>query len=154
MGYIETIGLVAAIAAADAAVKAANVSLIGREISKGNGMVTVKIAGEVSAVKAAIAAATSAAGKVGSVFSTDVIPRPAPGSGRVLSYNMETMGAVAWLEEMNAHCVNRETQTGAAEEPILPVTTPEEKKQPPDAEAPRNRRKPGSSRKNNQKKGG
>ncbi len=93
-------------------------------------MVTVKIAGEVSAVKAAIAAATSAAGKVGSVFSTDVIPRPAPGSGSGPFLQHETMGAVAWLEEMNAHCVNRETQTGAAEEPILPVTTLKKRNSP------------------------
>ena len=61
LGFIETVGLAAAVAAADAACKAADVRLIGREISKGYGYVTVKLAGDVGAVKAALAAEASTA---------------------------------------------------------------------------------------------
>lgn len=60
LGFIETVGLVAAIASADAAVKAANVRLVGRENSKGNGCITVKISGDIGAVNAALMAAKAA----------------------------------------------------------------------------------------------
>ncbi len=76
IGLIETIGLVAAIEAADAAAKAANVTLLGYENTKGGGMITIKIVGDVGAVKAAVAAGTAAAFKVGQVKSCHVIPRP------------------------------------------------------------------------------
>jgi len=76
IGLIETIGLVAAIEAADAAVKAANVTLLGYENTKGGGMITIKIVGDVGAVKAAVAAGTAAAFKVGQVKSCHIIPRP------------------------------------------------------------------------------
>jgi len=76
LGLIETIGLAAAVEAADAAVKSANVLLIGYELTRGDGMVTVKIEGDVGAVNAAISAAASAAGNVNRVYSTQVIPRP------------------------------------------------------------------------------
>lgn len=79
IGLIETVGLSAAIAAADTAVKSANVTLIGYELSKGGGMVVVKILGEVGAVNAAIAAASIAATKVGKVYATKVIARVAEG---------------------------------------------------------------------------
>lgn len=76
VGLIETVGLVPAIEAADAAVKAANVSLTGYELSRGAGLVTVKLRGDVSAVKAAVAAGAAAASQVGRVKSTTVIARP------------------------------------------------------------------------------
>ncbi|MGK0465475.1 BMC domain-containing protein [Clostridium sp.] len=76
LGIIETVGLVAAIAAADVALKTANVYLIGYEISKGDGLVTVKIQGDVSAVNAAIKSAKVSAAKVNTVLSTTVIARP------------------------------------------------------------------------------
>ena len=75
LGLIETRGLVAAIEAADAMVKAANVHLIGRE-QIGGGLVTVMVRGDVGAVKAATDAGTAAAGKVGELVSVHVIPRP------------------------------------------------------------------------------
>lgn len=75
LGLIETRGLVAAIEAADAMVKAANVHLIGRE-QIGGGLVTVMVRGDVGAVKAATDAGTAAAGKVGEIVSCHVIPRP------------------------------------------------------------------------------
>ena len=75
LGLIETKGLVGAIEAADAMVKAANVQIVGhREI--GGGLVTVMVRGDVGAVKAATDAGAVAAGKAGEVVSVHVIPRP------------------------------------------------------------------------------
>ena len=76
LGLIEVVGLVGAIEAADTAVKAANVRVIDYELTKGGGMVTVKIEGEVSAVKAAVDAAVMAAERVTTVVSQLVIARP------------------------------------------------------------------------------
>ena len=76
LGQIEVVGLPAAIEAADVALKAANVELIGYEATDGMGMVAVKIVGQVGAVKAAIAAAEVAAARISKVFSVSVIPRP------------------------------------------------------------------------------
>ena len=59
LGLIETYGLLPAVEAADAAIKSANVELIGYEFAKGSGMTVVKVEGDVGAVKAAIAAASS-----------------------------------------------------------------------------------------------
>ena len=75
LGMVETRGLVAAIEAADAMVKAANVQLVGKE-QVGGGLVTVMVRGDVGAVKAAPAAGASAAEKVGELISVHVIPRP------------------------------------------------------------------------------
>ncbi|MBU3099197.1 MULTISPECIES: BMC domain-containing protein [Clostridium] len=76
LGLIETVGLAAAIEAADTCMKSANVELIGYELTKGYGMVTVKIKGDVSAVKAAIESAKVSAAAVNTVYATLVIPRP------------------------------------------------------------------------------
>lgn len=76
LGLIETVGMVAALEAADAAVKAANVSLAGYELTRGGGLVTVKLEGEVGAVNAAVAAGVAAAERVNKVYSSLVIPRP------------------------------------------------------------------------------
>ena len=75
LGLIETRGLVPAIEAADAMVKAANVTLIGSE-KVGGGLVTVMVRGSVGAVKAATDAGAVAAEKVGELLSVHVIPRP------------------------------------------------------------------------------
>lgn len=75
LGMIETKGLVAAIEAADAMVKSANVSLMGYE-KIGSGLVTIMVRGDVGAVKAAVDAGAAAADKVGQVVSVHVIPRP------------------------------------------------------------------------------
>ena len=93
VGLIETEGLPAAIAAADAALKAANVVLVGRENSRGGGFMTVKIAGDVAAVQAALAAARAVAEGVRGVHSVLTIPRPAEGIGDCLVRNENTMGA-------------------------------------------------------------
>jgi len=76
LGLIETKGFVGAVEAADAMVKAAKVTLIGREKS-GAGLVTVAVRGEVGAVKAAVEAGAAGARRVGELVSTHVIPRPA-----------------------------------------------------------------------------
>jgi ethanolamine utilization protein EutM len=75
LGMIETRGVVAAIEAADAMIKAANVSLAGQE-KAGGGLVAMFIRGEVGAVKAAVDAGAVAANKVGEVIAVHVIPRP------------------------------------------------------------------------------
>ena len=75
LGLIETRGFVAAIEAADAMVKAANVKLIGREKS-GSGLVAMMVRGDVGAVKAATEAGAEAARRVGELVSVHVIPRP------------------------------------------------------------------------------
>ena len=75
LGMVETKGLIAAIEAADAMVKAANVTLIGKE-KIGSGLVTVMVRGDVGAVKASVDAGAAAAKRVGELFSVHVIPRP------------------------------------------------------------------------------
>jgi ethanolamine utilization protein EutM len=75
LGMVETKGLVGAIEAADAMVKAANVRLIGKE-KVGFGLVTVMVRGDVGAVKAATEAGAAAAKRVGELVSVHVIPRP------------------------------------------------------------------------------
>ena len=75
LGMVETRGLVAAIEAADAMVKAANVTLIGTE-KIGSGLVSVMVRGDVGAVKAATDAGAAAAGRLGEIVAVHVIPRP------------------------------------------------------------------------------
>jgi ethanolamine utilization protein EutM len=94
LGMIETKGLVGAIEAADAMVKAAKVTLLGKE-KVGGGYVTVMVRGEVGAVKAATEAGAAASRRVGELVSVHVIPRPhaevepllpkAPGDGEPAS---------------------------------------------------------------------
>ena len=75
LGMVETRGLVGSIEAADAMVKAANVSLIGK-VHVGGGLVTVMVRGDVGAVKAATDAGAAAAQRIGELVSVHVIPRP------------------------------------------------------------------------------
>jgi ethanolamine utilization protein EutM len=75
LGLIETRGLIGAIEAADAMVKAANVTLVNYE-KVGAGLVTVMVRGDVGAVKAAVDAGAAAAKRVGELVSVHVIPRP------------------------------------------------------------------------------
>src|SRR5512144_1000860 len=90
LGMVETHGLVAAIEAADAMVKAANVVLIGSEYV-GGGYVTVMVRGDVGAVKAATDAGAAAAKRVGELVSVHVIPRPHSDVEMILPQN--TRGA-------------------------------------------------------------
>ncbi len=75
LGMIETRGLTAAIEAADTMLKAANVSLVGTE-KIGSGLVTVMVRGDVGAVKSAVESGSDAAGRLGELVASHVIPRP------------------------------------------------------------------------------
>ena len=75
LGLIETRGLIGAIEAADAMVKAANVKFLGRQKVKG-GLMAVMVSGDVGAVKAAVDAGAAACKRVGTLVSSHVIPRP------------------------------------------------------------------------------
>ena len=103
LGFIETFGLAACVAAADAAVKSANVKLLGYEYAKGGGMCTVKVEGNVGACKAAIAAGKKAAeavnGSLSGTKSTLLKARPADGMRDLLVDNRETVGGDIALAE-------------------------------------------------------
>lgn len=75
LGMIETRGLTAAIEAADAMTKAAEVTLVGTE-KIGSGLVTVMVRGDVGAVKSAVEAGANSASSLGELVATHVIPRP------------------------------------------------------------------------------
>ena len=114
LGLIETIGLAAAIEAADAAVKSANVTLLGYENTKGSGKITVKFTGNVGAVKAAVSAGVAAASRVGQVYGQQVIPRPHDGIEPLIQ-NVNR-GPVAELEtETEAEVVEEETAVSTPE---------------------------------------
>ena len=89
LGMVETKGLIGAIEAADAMVKAANVQLLGKEYI-GAGYVTIFVRGDVGAVKAATDAGAAAARRVGELISVHVIPRPHGEVERVLPTNGRT----------------------------------------------------------------
>ncbi len=91
LGMVETRGLVGAVEAADAMVKAANVVLIGSEYV-GGGYVTVMVRGDVGAVKAATDAGAAAAKRVGELVSVHVIPRPHQDVEMILPQN--TKGSI------------------------------------------------------------
>lgn len=78
IGLVETKGLVAQIEAADAMLKAANVTLV-KQIQIGGAFVTTVIRGDVGSVRAAVDAGSSAASQVGELVSSHVIPRPSAG---------------------------------------------------------------------------
>ncbi|MFV0576578.1 MAG: propanediol utilization microcompartment protein PduA [Vibrio sp.] len=88
LGLVETRGLTAAIEAADAMVKSANVLLVGYE-KIGSGLVTVMVRGDVGAVKAAVDAGSHSAAQIGEVISTHVIPRPHTEVERILPKGIE-----------------------------------------------------------------
>lgn len=86
LGMVETRGLIGAIEAADAMVKAANVVLVGKE-QIGSGLVTVMVRGDVGAVKASVDAGAAAAKRVGELVSVHVIPRPHQDVEKILPNN-------------------------------------------------------------------
>ena len=83
LGLIETMGLAAGVEAADAMVKAANVTIVARQ-QVGGGLVAILVRGDVGSVKAAVDAGAVAARQVGKVVSVHVIPRPHDGLESVL----------------------------------------------------------------------
>ena len=97
LGLIEVVGLVGAIEVADTASKAADVKVIGYELTKCSGMVLVKIVGGVSAVKSAVDAASIAAERVSQVVSKHVIARPSDELDKII--NVEKENSDEKLEE-------------------------------------------------------
>ena len=75
LGMVETKGLVPSIEAADAMVKAANVTLIGK-VQVGGGLICVMVRGDVGAVKASVESGSAAASRLGELVAAHVIPRP------------------------------------------------------------------------------
>jgi len=120
IGLIEAIGLATAIEAADAAVKSANVRLIGYEACKGDGMSTIKVAGDIGAVKAAVDAATAACAKGRGVWATKVIARPSEGIEKLI-YNSQTVGYTPPVEP-EAEVVVEESKAEANEAVVAETT--------------------------------
>lgn len=100
LGFIETRGFVAAIEAADSALKSASVSLVGQK-RPGSGLVAIIITGDVAAVKSAVDAGTESASAVGEVVSSQVIARPHEDMDKLIQdkltikRNVEGKGSVA-----------------------------------------------------------
>ena len=110
LGLIEVVGLVGAIEAADTASKAADVKVIGYELTKGSGMVLVKIVGGVSAVKSAVDAACVAAERVSQIVSKHVIARPSDEFDKIINVEEETQEEIIDnSEEQNEVTENNET---------------------------------------------
>ena len=131
LGMIETRGLVAAIEAADAMVKAANVTLTEKE-HVGGGLVTVMVRGDVGAVKAATDAGAAAAERVGELVSVHVIPRPHQELEDILGPKDPDVPAVPPVsppeKEEQPPLIAPQQEAEAAEEPESPeetVPTPE-----------------------------
>ncbi|WP_321329780.1 BMC domain-containing protein [uncultured Ilyobacter sp.] len=83
LGFIEIVGMLGAIEACDAAVKSANVELVGCELTKGGGWVTITLKGDVAAVKAGVDAAVASAERIAKVVSYTVIARPSEELGKI-----------------------------------------------------------------------
>ncbi len=102
VGYIETNGLTSCVVAADAAVKNGNVTLLGYEYAKGGGLCTVKVEGDVGAVKAAIAAGKRAADSVSGSHigarSVLLMARPSDALENTMIHNAQTVGGEIALE--------------------------------------------------------
>ena len=112
IGFVETFGLAAAVACADAGVKGANVTLLGYEYTKGDGMCTVKFAGNVGAVKSAIEAGKRAADAVNGTLNgtkrVRLMARPADGIKDILIYNGENVGGeIALAKGVRPKATNR-----------------------------------------------
>lgn len=119
LGLIEVVGLAAGLEAADAAVKAANVELIGYELAKGGGMVVIKLCGDVGAVKAAVDAGSTAAAKINKVVAKHVIPRPHNEVGGLI-ITKETVGHEP-VQPAAADVEPQEAQTEPSAETIIPA---------------------------------
>lgn len=126
IGIIETRGLLAAVEAVDAMVKAANVRLLGKR-ETGGGLNTVAVTGDVGAVKAAVDAGSSAAARVGTVAGTHVIPRPAGEVGAMLESDF---GASRPPDKPAASPKAPEAQSTAADPPVAATPAPEPASQP------------------------
>lgn len=120
LGLVETKGLVGAIEAADAMVKAARVILVGKERTD-PAMITVKVVGETAAVRSAVDAGAAAAQRVGQLVSVHVIPRPAAGmEDLIFAKSSRTQEEVEELVEAGGEFGDEEPR------PEEPYTMPED----------------------------
>ena len=127
LGLIETKGLVGAIEAADAMTKAAEVELIGKERT-GGGLITVKIKGDVAAVRAAVDAGAAAAQRVGQLVSVHVIPRPDDGTEILIYPSSSRKTKTLPLKKPSSDLpkpIHKVTRDKKVEEKIEPVVIPE-----------------------------
>ena len=120
LGMIETKGLVGAIEAADAMVKAANVELIGKTLV-GGGLVTVMVKGDVGAVKAATDAGAAAAARVGELISVHVIPRPHSEISGILPESTPPTEAAAAPEKSTAKAPAADPAKAVAKVAVAPA---------------------------------
>ncbi len=118
LGQVETIGLPPAIAAADAAVKSADVQLLGYELARGGGKVTIKVVGQVGAVRAAVSAAKVAATRIGMVATSSIIARPSDQIEKLI-HSPDTVG-------LDAAGTPKESPAGAEHSPAGPDDGPTE----------------------------
>ena len=116
LGLIEVVGLVGAIEVADTASKAADVKVIGYEFTKGSGMVLVKIVGGVSAVKAAVDAASMAAERVSQVVSKHVIARPSNELDKIINTEKKEVKEEVVVEEITEEIVEEVVETNENDE--------------------------------------
>lgn len=131
LGMIEVYGKLAAVEALDSALKAANVELV--DVTRvGGGLVTVMIAGDVGATKAAVDAAEASAARVGRVISVHVIPRPSEDVGHMVAGNEQNKKEtndelqVEMEEQKETIIEDKELEgTSETEESIKEVTQPE-----------------------------
>lgn len=118
LGLVETRGLVAAIEAADAMVKTANVVLVGKEVTRA-ALVTIKVVGDTAAVRSAVEAGAAAAQRVGELVSQHVIPRPAEGMEDLL-YSRDSRTQPDVEDELREGRLDEEEPT-----PEVPYSMPE-----------------------------
>lgn len=130
LGTIEVVGLSSAIVVADAMAKTANIEINDLEITKGFGFVTVKIFGDVGAVKAAISAGKSLALQSGAYVASNVIARPNMDlEKRILSFREEEKKEEPKKEEAKAKATNVKKVEVKQEAPIKEEVKPEPKKE-------------------------
>ena len=120
LGSIEVVGLVAGVEAADVACKTADVTLIGYELAKGGGYVSIKVEGQVAAVQAAMDAAEVAASKLTRVVSKIVIPRPHP-ELEPLVFSAATVGLATPTPQAKATTKPAATTKAKAKKPGTPA---------------------------------
>ncbi len=120
LGSIEVVGLVAGVEAADVACKTADVTLIGYELAKGGGYVSIKVEGQVAAVQAAMDAAEVAASKLTRVVSKIVIPRPHP-ELEPLVFSAATVGLATPTPQAKATTKPTATTKAKAKKPGTPA---------------------------------
>lgn len=132
LGMIEVYGYLAAVEALDSALKAANVSLTDVVKVRG-GLVTVMVGGDVGAVKAAVDASAVAAGRVGTVVSVHVIPRPAADVGRMISKKNssgEVSAETGQVPAEEAEVIHEPEIVGGPKAVNTPEAGPQEEQQP------------------------